>query len=131
MDRARCWRGTARRDIWGIVRFRTAIDVDPRKLIRNRCRTGIVVAYRPRSTMPGDPKECRRHALNCMLLAKQASTEESQQTFLSLSQSWTRLATELEDAEAFLKDISEIEVSRSPQAKNLSPSDGPAKGRVV
>ena len=45
-----------------------------------------------------------------MLLAKQASTEESKQTFLSLSKSWTRLACELEDAEIFLKAISEIEV---------------------
>ena len=24
--------------------------------------------------MPGDPKECRHHAYNCMLLAKQATT---------------------------------------------------------
>jgi hypothetical protein len=60
--------------------------------------------------MPGDPEECRKHALNCMLLAKQASTEESKQTFLSPSQSWTRLAAELEDAGTFLKAISEIEV---------------------
>jgi hypothetical protein len=71
--------------------------------------------------MPGDPKECRKHALNCMLLAKQASTEESKQTFLRLSKSWTRLAAELQDAETFLKTISEIEVSNPPQGEDLSP----------
>ncbi len=26
--------------------------------------------------MPSDPRECRQHALNCMLLAKEASSEE-------------------------------------------------------
>jgi hypothetical protein len=42
-------------------------------------------------------------ALNCMLLAKEATTEQSKQTFLNLAQSWTRLAAELEDADALLK----------------------------
>jgi hypothetical protein len=80
--------------------------------------------------MPGDPKECKKHALNCMLLAKRASTEESKQTFLGLSRSWTRLAAELADAEAFLKAISEIEVTDPPQAENPSPmSDAPPDGR--
>jgi hypothetical protein len=69
--------------------------------------------------MPGDPKECRKHALNCTLLAKQASTEASKQTFLSLSKSWTRLAAELQDAGALLKALSEIEVE--PPADVRSP----------
>jgi hypothetical protein len=47
---------------------------------------------RAEGTMPGDPKECRQHALNCMFLAKQTANQESKQTFLSLSQSRTRLA---------------------------------------
>jgi hypothetical protein len=46
---------------------------------------------------------------------------ESKQTFLSLSKSWTRLAAELQDAETFLKTISEIEVSNPPQGEDLSP----------
>jgi hypothetical protein len=59
--------------------------------------------------MPGDPKECRQRALNCMLLAKEAMTAQSKQTFQSLAQSWTRLAAELEDANAFLNTLSEMD----------------------
>ena len=81
--------------------------------------------------MPDDPKDCRKHAMNCMLLARQASTEESKQTFLSLSQSWTRLAAELEDAETFLKAISEIEVSNPPPGESPPPPDRRAKERAV
>jgi hypothetical protein len=64
--------------------------------------------------MPGDPNECRQRALNCMLLAKEATTEQSKQTFLNLAQSWTRLAAELEDADALLKTLSEIENLKDP-----------------
>jgi hypothetical protein len=60
--------------------------------------------------MPGDPKECRQRALNCVLLAKEAATEQSKQMFLSLAQSWTSLAAELEDTEALLKTLSEIDL---------------------
>src|SRR5262249_10177459 len=80
--------------------------------------------------MPGDPKECKEHAMNCTLLAKQASTEESKQTFLNLSKSWTTLANELEDAETFLKAISEIEVSNPPPGKNNFPPKGQGKRRA-
>jgi hypothetical protein len=71
--------------------------------------------------MPGDPKECRQRALNCMLLAKEASTEQSKKTFLDLAQSWTRLASELEDAEALLKTLSEIDLKDAPGPESLSP----------
>jgi hypothetical protein len=55
--------------------------------------------------MPGDPKECRQHALNCMMLAKGSTTAEAKQTFHNLAQSWTRLAVELESAQAFLNAL--------------------------
>jgi hypothetical protein len=54
--------------------------------------------------MPGDPRECRTHALNCALLAKSASSAEARATFLHLQRSWTRLAEELEQAEALLNE---------------------------
>jgi hypothetical protein len=63
--------------------------------------------------MPGDPKECRQRALNCVLLAKEAATEQSKQMFLSLAQSWTSLAAELEDTEALLKTLSEIDLKNA------------------
>jgi len=64
--------------------------------------------------LPGDPKECRQHALNCMLLAKGATTVESKETFHKLAQSWTRLAVELEDAQALLNALSEMEFKNAP-----------------
>jgi hypothetical protein len=76
--------------------------------------------------MPGDPKECRQHALNCMLLAKQSANQESKQTFLSLSQSWTRLAVELENAQALLDAVNAIDTIRLPER---SPSDESNLGR--
>jgi hypothetical protein len=60
--------------------------------------------------MPGDPKECRQHALNCMLLAKRSTTEESRLTFLALSKTWIKLAAEIEAAAPFLKSVSEIQL---------------------
>jgi hypothetical protein len=37
--------------------------------------------------MPGNPRECRQHALNCALLAKEASTAQSKQLFHDLARS--------------------------------------------
>ena len=48
--------------------------------------------------MPGDPKEARLHAANCMKLADTASSPTLQKTFLDLANQWTRLANELDDA---------------------------------
>jgi len=48
--------------------------------------------------MPGDPKECRRHAEQCRKLAAAADTQQLKATFLSLSKNWEVLAIQLEDA---------------------------------
>jgi len=42
--------------------------------------------------MPGDPKECRKHALNWMLEAKAAKTPETREHFAKLARSWIKLA---------------------------------------
>ena len=55
--------------------------------------------------MPGDPKECRQHALNCVHLAKGASTPELRDHFAKLARTWIKLAEELEQAEALLAVI--------------------------
>jgi hypothetical protein len=41
--------------------------------------------------MPGDPTECRQHALHCVELAEHAANP-TRQTFLDLSETWLRLA---------------------------------------
>ena len=48
--------------------------------------------------MPGDPKEARTHASNCMQLAETASSPTLQKTFADLAKQWNRLANELDDA---------------------------------
>jgi hypothetical protein len=50
--------------------------------------------------MPGDPKECRRHALRCTQLAKKATDSQLKAVLRMLAKRWLRLAVELERAEA-------------------------------
>jgi hypothetical protein len=52
--------------------------------------------------MPGDPKECRLHALRCAELATTAKTPQLRATFLDLSKGWVRLAESLEKPGASL-----------------------------
>lgn len=58
--------------------------------------------------MPGDPKECRERAANCRRLAE-SDGPSTRQTFLSLADSWERLASELENAQCFLQAMTAIE----------------------
>ena len=55
--------------------------------------------------MPVDPKECRKRALICTELAAAARTARSKALFLELSQSWEKLAIQLEDAIIENEDI--------------------------
>ena len=55
--------------------------------------------------MPGDPKECRQHALNCAQFARAASTPEARDHFAQLARMWIRLADELDQTQAFLAAI--------------------------
>jgi len=53
--------------------------------------------------MPGDPRECRRHAVRCADLAHSARTPELKQTLIELSRNWLKLAIELERTAAILE----------------------------
>jgi hypothetical protein len=52
--------------------------------------------------MPGDPKECRQHALNCVQLAQTSPTLQGRDQFARLARTWIRLAEELEQSQALL-----------------------------
>jgi hypothetical protein len=54
--------------------------------------------------MPGDPKECRLHAMRCAELAASAKTEQLRATLLELSQNWVKLAVSLELTKALLDE---------------------------
>jgi hypothetical protein len=55
--------------------------------------------------MPGDPKECRRHAARCAELAVAARTPQLKAAFLGLSKNWETLAIQLEDTFGILEEL--------------------------
>ena len=61
--------------------------------------------------MPGDPKECRAHAVRCKELAEAAPTPDVRQHFTQIADSWIRLAVELETAERFIQAMEAIEAN--------------------
>jgi hypothetical protein len=48
--------------------------------------------------MPSDPKECRRRARQCSLMANRAASRQEQRTFERNHRSWNKLALEIESA---------------------------------
>ena len=52
--------------------------------------------------MPGDPKECRQHALFCVRLAQTSASPQAREEFANLARTWIRLADDLEQSRAFL-----------------------------
>jgi hypothetical protein len=54
--------------------------------------------------MPGDPNECRQHALNCVQLAKTAESPQARDRFAHLARTWIRLAEELDRIQAVLTE---------------------------
>jgi hypothetical protein len=72
----------------------------------NQFRAGV---WLEEAHMPGDPKECRQHAVTCRRLADEANTVSARETFLNLADTWERHAAELENAELFIKTMEEIE----------------------
>jgi len=51
--------------------------------------------------MPGDPKDCRRHAARCEELADTADTPEQARILRNLAKQWLKLAADLERALRF------------------------------
>jgi hypothetical protein len=62
--------------------------------------------------MPGDPKECRQHALTCVRLAKTSPSPQAREQFANLANTWLRLAYDLERAQALLDGLNEFEPIR-------------------
>jgi hypothetical protein len=54
--------------------------------------------------MPGDPRECRKHAARCLELAASSANEGIKQTFLNIAKHWQMLAEELERHKTILDD---------------------------
>jgi hypothetical protein len=52
--------------------------------------------------MPGDPNECRTHALECTNLAETALNKKAHETFLYFASAWVKLASQIENSEALV-----------------------------
>jgi hypothetical protein len=63
--------------------------------------------------MSGDPQECLQHALDCAELAEHATIPKAQQAFLDLSETWLRLARELDGAQGFLNVLNGAEMAKA------------------
>jgi hypothetical protein len=55
--------------------------------------------------MPGDPKECRRHALTCARLAQTATSPQAREELAHLASTWIKLAEDLERTLALIEEI--------------------------
>ena len=55
--------------------------------------------------MPGDPKECRGHALACVRFAQTFQSQQAREEFSNLARTWIKLADDLERTEAFLATL--------------------------
>ena len=60
----------------------------------------------------GKASRGRQHALNCVHLAKGASTPEQRDHFAKLARTWIKLAEELEQTAAFLAAIEDDEPTK-------------------
>jgi hypothetical protein len=54
--------------------------------------------------MPGDPNECRQHALACVRLAQTSASPQAREQFANLARTWIRLADDLERTLAILDE---------------------------
>ena len=59
--------------------------------------------------MPGNPEECRRHALACVRLAQTSSTPQGRDHFAKLARTWIKLAEDLERNRYFLDEDAEAD----------------------
>ena len=65
--------------------------------------------------MPGDPRECRQHALKCVRLAQTSPSPSKRAQFANLAQTWIRLADDLERSLAL---IDALEDETEPQRQS-------------
>jgi hypothetical protein len=65
--------------------------------------------------MPGDPRECRLHAADCLRAAESATNLETREEFTVLAHIWLRLAAEFEDDDTLLNTWGDFR-TKTPRA---------------
>jgi hypothetical protein len=77
--------------------------------------------------MPGNPRECRQHALSAQRFAETARTADERQRLLSLADTWLSLAAELESMESLLDALREMKADEA-QADEAQADEAQAEG---
>jgi hypothetical protein len=65
--------------------------------------------------MPGDPRECRQQAQDCLRLAQEATSDPARQDYTALADTWTQLANVFESDNALLKSLSAAGLNVKPR----------------
>jgi hypothetical protein len=73
--------------------------------------------------MPGDPKECRQHAANCMQLAGSATSPNLRRSFIELANHWNNIAAELDDAQSLINTLNQLDLSGPTRPDHSVPAD--------
>jgi hypothetical protein len=69
-------------------------------LLTPKLSVGIKLAVRLEFSMPLDPKDCRRQALQCVRLAQTSASPQVRLHYANLAKTWLTLAGDLEDLDA-------------------------------
>ena len=77
----------------------------------------------PEETLLCPARECRKHARNCLRIAEASANAEITRTFVDLAHSWTRLALELESAQALLVAVEDMEQVGGSERPRLDPNN--------
>lgn len=64
--------------------------------------------------MPGDPRECRQQAQECLRLAQEATSDSAREDYTALASTWSQLANMFESDNALLEGLSAAESSVVP-----------------
>ena len=69
--------------------------------------------------MLGDPHQCRLHSERCLALAKRSKKAKDRETFLTMAETWRKLAAEIESHGALLRTISEMELGEPSESRSM------------
>ena len=64
--------------------------------------------------MPGDPRECRQQAQECLRLAQEATADLERQDYAALAETWTQLADMFESDNALAQCLSDAGLNDVP-----------------
>jgi hypothetical protein len=67
---------------------------------------GATALKRRMEAMPGDPRECRQQAQECLRLAQEATSDQAGQDYTALAYTLMQLANMFESDDALLKGLS-------------------------